>query len=64
MRVTGPHNITMEFIKAPDDYGIKNITPLLHKIHDTGNIPPDISKLMYIALPKKLQNAITTAPLQ
>ena len=41
----------MELSKARGDYEIDKIPTLLNEIYDTGQIPPDISKSIFIALP-------------
>ncbi|GFR84929.1 hypothetical protein ElyMa_002429600 [Elysia marginata] len=43
----------MELIEALEDYGTEQVTALLNNIYETGNIPADISKSIFIALPKK-----------
>ena len=35
------------------DFGIEKITDLLNEVYDTGQIPTDMSKSIFIALPKK-----------
>ena len=52
-KATGPHIISVELLEALEDYGIDKVTTLHNEIHDTGQIPPDISKSIFIALSKK-----------
>ncbi|GFN85343.1 endonuclease-reverse transcriptase [Plakobranchus ocellatus] len=52
-KATGPDNISVELIEALEDFGIGKVTHLLHEIYDTGQIPTDLSKSIFIALPKK-----------
>ena len=53
-KATGPDSISVELLEALEDYGIHEITTLeLIEIFDFGQIPPDISKSIFIALPKK-----------
>ncbi|GFO37775.1 hypothetical protein PoB_006428000 [Plakobranchus ocellatus] len=52
-KATGPDNISVELIEALEDFGIGKVTHLLNEIHDTGQIPTDLSKSIFIALPKK-----------
>ncbi|GFN95634.1 endonuclease-reverse transcriptase [Plakobranchus ocellatus] len=40
-------------IEALEDFGIGKVTHLLNEIYDTGQIPTDLSKSIFIALPKK-----------
>ena len=55
-KAVGPDNITIEMIKALEGFGITTLTKLINNIYDTGHIPLDLSKSIFIALPKK-QNA-------
>ena len=52
-KATGPDSISVELLEAFKNYGIDKITLLFNEIHDTGQIPPDISKSIFISLPKK-----------
>ena len=52
-KATGPYSISVELLEALENYGIYMITTLLNEMYDTGRIPPDISKSLFIALPKK-----------
>ncbi|RUS77743.1 hypothetical protein EGW08_014502 [Elysia chlorotica] len=52
-KATGPDNISVELLEALDDYGMDKITSLLNEIYETGQIPADITKSIFIALPKK-----------
>ncbi|GFO02811.1 retrovirus-related pol polyprotein from type-1 retrotransposable element r2 [Plakobranchus ocellatus] len=52
-KATGPDNISLELIEALEDFGIGKVTHLLNEIYDTGQIPTDLSKSIFIALPKK-----------
>ena len=47
-KATGPHSISVEL----EDHEIDKIT-LLKEIYDTSQIPQEISKSIFIALPKK-----------
>ena len=44
---------TVELLEALEDYGTNKITRLLDEIYDSGQILPDISKSVFIALLKK-----------
>ena len=48
-KATGPDGLSIELI----EYGIEKVTTLLNEIYDTGQIPVDISRSIFIALPKK-----------
>ena len=52
-KAVGPDNITTEMIKALEGFGITTLTKLINNIYDTGHIPSDLSKSIFIALPKK-----------
>ena len=49
--------IVVEMIEALEDFGINALTVIINEICDSGNIPEDLSKSIFIALPKK-PNAI------
>ena len=51
-KATGPDNIPVEIIVALDDLGIEAVTKLLNSIYDSGKIPSDLLKSIFIALPK------------
>ncbi|GFO04846.1 craniofacial development protein 2 [Plakobranchus ocellatus] len=53
VKATGPDNISVELIEALEDFGIGKVTDLLNEIYDTGQIPKDLSKSIFIALPNK-----------
>ena len=55
-KVTGPGSTSVELFEAPEDYGVDMITALLKKIYDTGQISPDNSKSIFIALPKEIMD--------
>ncbi|GFN86631.1 hypothetical protein PoB_001313700 [Plakobranchus ocellatus] len=48
-KATGPDNISVELIEALEDFGIGKVTHLLNEIYDTGQIPTDLSKSIFIA---------------
>ena len=52
-KATGPDSIPVEPKEVIEDYGIDKITTLLNKIYNTGQISPDISKSIFLTLPKK-----------
>ena len=49
----GPDGIVIEMIKALDDFGIDKLTIMANEIYDTVKIPQDLSKSIFLALPKK-----------
>ncbi|GFN88930.1 transposon tx1 uncharacterized 149 kda protein [Plakobranchus ocellatus] len=52
-KATGSDGISVELIEALGDYGVDKVTILLNEIYDTGQIPTDMSRSIFIALPKK-----------
>ena len=52
-KATGPDGLSIELIEALKEYGIEKVTTLLNEIYDTGQIPVDMSRSIFIALPKK-----------
>ena len=52
-KAAGPDDLPFELIAALDELGIKSVTKLVNSIYDTGTIPEDMKKSVYIALPKK-----------
>ena len=53
-KATGLNEILSEMLTALGEFGIKEITKLLNIIHVTGEIPTDLKKSVYIAIPKKI----------
>ena len=53
-KAAGPHEIPSEMLTALSEFGIKELTKLLNIIHDTDEIPTDLKKSVYIAIPKKI----------
>lgn len=51
-KALGPDNIPIEVIVALDGLGVEMITKLLNCIYDSGEIPDDLIKSIFIALPK------------
>ena len=51
-KAAGPDNITKEMIDALEEFGISTVTKLLNNIYNSGSIPADMTKSIFIALPK------------
>ena len=51
-KATGPDGIPIEIILALEEMGIGMTTKLLNAIYDSGAIPEDLAKSVFIALPK------------
>ncbi|GFO44211.1 RNA-directed DNA polymerase from mobile element jockey-like [Plakobranchus ocellatus] len=51
-KATGPDNIPVEIIEALDNLGIDMTTKLRNAIYDSGTIPKDLCKSVFIVLPK------------
>ena len=45
--------LAVELIKSIGDFGIDKLTNMLKEIYESGNIPAELSKSIFIALPKK-----------
>ena len=52
-KAPGPDEITVEQIKGLEEFGIEKLTFIFNKICDSGEIPEDLSKSIFITLPKK-----------
>jgi len=52
-KALGPDGITSEMFQSLEELGVDLLTKLINKIYDTGVIPEDLSKSIFIALPKK-----------
>ena len=52
-KTTGPDSISVELLEALQNCGIEKIMTLLNEIYNIDQIPPDISKSIFITLPKK-----------
>ena len=52
-KALGPDGIAIEMIRALEELGINTLTHLLNDIYNTGNIPDEMKKSIFIALPKK-----------
>lgn len=50
----GPDGIVTEMLLDLDDFGIYNITTEINELYKSGNIPEDLSKFIFVALPKRL----------
>jgi hypothetical protein len=49
----GPDEIVVEQIKCLDEFGFDKVTDILNEIYDSGEIPDELTKSIFIALPKK-----------
>lgn len=54
-KATGPDNIPIEFLKAFDIRNLTHLTKMLNQIYETGEIPKDWVKSVFIPLHKKSQ---------
>ena len=55
-RAVGPDKITVEMIHAGGDMTITRLTDTLNKMYSTRIYPQNVTKPVFIALPKKKQN--------
>ena len=52
-KACGPDNIFAEFLHATEEFSADKITEIANDIYNSSNIPEDLSKSIFIALPKK-----------
>lgn len=52
-KATGPDGISVELLEALDSFGLAIMTDLLNDIYNSGKLPEDLYKSVFIALPKK-----------
>ena len=52
-KATGTDGVATEMISVLGDLGIERVTDILNKIYNTGYIPEDMRRSIFIALPKK-----------
>ena len=49
----GPDEIVIDVLTALEGFGIEKVTKVINKVSNTGEIPEDLSKSIFIALPKR-----------
>ena len=52
-KAAGPDGVVIEMIEALEEYGVEKLTEIINKIYDDGKLPEDLSKSIFITLPKK-----------
>jgi len=52
-KAAGPDEIVTEMLTSLEDFGKEKLTEMMNEIYDSGVIPDDLSKSIFIALPKK-----------
>ena len=52
-KAAGPDNIVIEMINALEEFGIEKLTEIINEIYEKGEIPTDLSRSIFIALPKR-----------
>ena len=52
-KAMGPDEFNTEMIKTLEDIGIDTLHKFFNKMYDTGEIPSDMAKSIFITLPKK-----------
>ena len=52
-KAAGPDGIFAEMIQSLNELGVHVMTKLINKIYDTGEIREDLTKSIFIALPKR-----------
>ena len=53
-KTAGPDEIVTKMITSLEEYGVSKVTDIINEIYDTGEIPEDLCRSTFIALPKKL----------
>ena len=53
-KATGQDHISVEMITALEGLGIHVLTKLANMIYDTGTFPDELSKSIFIVIPKKI----------
>ena len=52
-KAVGPDDIVTEMITSFEEYWVNKVTDIINEIHDTGEIPEDLCRSIFIALPRK-----------
>ena len=52
-KAAGLDVVVIEMIEALEVYGVEKLTEIINKIYDDGKFPEDLSKSIFITLPKK-----------
>ena len=52
-KAPGPDQVNMEMLDSAGEIGLEKLTELINKVYNTGNIPGDLLKSIFIAIPKK-----------
>ena len=52
-KAAGPDGIVIEMMDALKDFGVELLTDIANDVYDSGEIPEDLRKSIFIALPKK-----------
>ena len=52
-KVVEPDELLIEIITSLEVYGVSKLTDIINEIYDTGEIPENLCRSIFIALPKK-----------
>ena len=52
-KAVGPDKLSVEMIEALEDVGTSKLEHIMNKMYDTGTIPKNLSRSIFIALPKR-----------
>ena len=52
-KAAGPDKTVTEMIASLEEYGVSKVTGIINEIYNAGEIPEDLSRSIFIALPKK-----------
>ena len=52
-KAPGPDELKVELIKCLEDFGVQKLTEIINDIYNSGAIPEDLSRSIFVTLPKK-----------
>ena len=52
-KAPGPDQVNVEMLDGAGEIGLEKLTELINKVYNTGNIPGDLLKSIFLAIPKK-----------
>ena len=55
-KAPGPDQVNVEMLDGAGEIGLEKLTELINKVYNTGNIPGDLLKSIFLAIPKKAKS--------
>ena len=55
-KAAGEDGITLEMIRALEEFGVDTLTDMFNDMYSTGHIPDELLKSVYLTLPKKARS--------